>query len=51
MMKVLCWSRSAEDGADNASGAQPSPETTVVSRFRYRAPVGLDPTFVSPDAK
>jgi hypothetical protein len=43
MMKVLCWSGGAQDGADNADGTQPSPETPVVSRFRYRAPVGMEP--------
>ncbi len=43
MMKVLCWSGGAQDGADNADGTQPSPETLVVSRFRYRTPVGMEP--------
>jgi Type IV secretory pathway, VirB3-like protein len=43
MMKVLCRSGSAQDGADSAVGTQPSPETPIVSRFRCRTPVRLEP--------
>ena len=43
MMKVLCWSDSAQDGTDNVAGTRSSPETRVVSRFRNRLPVGIEP--------
>ena len=43
MMKVLCRSGGAQDGADNTAGVQPSPETPVVARLRCRTPVGMEP--------